>query len=176
MWLSQHALTVLLIFTVSVLPVVLNYTSFSSVNTQRCYLISSTEDSSLLNMSFTFWSPSFVKLPWIFRRRNHSFQPSFFPPLLVYFQLRLFKTCQCLWWPSSSLAEQQKPNQRNKKNRSIWRNAGRVIALRYSEAFDDKREYTKTAVWQTCARRGRAVTHNFDLLQSSPSCFLLCTH
>ncbi len=32
----------------------------------------------------------------------------------VYVQLEGFKACQYLWWPSSSLAEQKKPNQRKK--------------------------------------------------------------
>lgn len=93
----------------------------------------------------------------------------------VYFQLSRFRICQCLWWPSSSLAEQKKPNQRRggerkkeggKKNRSKWRNAGRDIALRYSQAFDDKRAYMKTAAWQTCARRPRAAESDGNLPQS----------
>lgn len=98
----------------------------------------------------------------------------------VYFQLSRFKICQCLWWPSSSLAEQKKPNQRRggrkKKNRSTWRNAGRDIALRYSQAFDDKRAYTKTAAWRTCARSLYVAESDGNLLQSPPSCVVLWAH
>lgn len=43
-------------------------------------------------------------------------------------------------------------SKKKKKHRSPWRNAG--IAFRYSQGFDDKREYTKTAMakaHQKCA-------------------------
>lgn len=61
-------------------------------------------------------------------------------------------------------------------DRSTWRNAGRDIALRYSQAFDDKRAYTKTAAWRTCARSLYAAESNGNLLHSPPSCVVLWAH
>lgn len=123
---------------------------------QSCLLSRCIWNSSPSNMSLTCWSTSFTMLPCVLGCWISLKYVSVYHDLVPHWQTK-----------RSPIKEKKQ-----KKNRSTWRNGGRIIALRYSRAFDDKREYTRAAEWQKCARRGCAVTYTFEPL-CSQHCFVL---